>query len=443
MEADKILLVSYLFPPCGGVGVQRAVSYARYLGPLGCPVTVLTARNPATAVWDPGMLAVVPPEVRVHRTLTPEISYELRQKLWRRIAPGGEPRGVARVSGSEGEETGWKQRVKAGIQRALTPDPQRYWKWTALRRGERLIREEGIRNVLVTAPPFSTFSIGTALKRKFPQIKLISEFRDEWLGYYIKSDPNATGYRRQVAEKLERETVVTSDFIVTVTPAWAEEIRARYPDQPAEKFLCIPNGYDPQSFSGFRQRPHGSDRLVVTYLGTVYANPVYSPRPYINALNQLPDAIRGKIETRFIGRVVEEEIPALESCRGLVKRLGFLPQAEAFRHLEESDLLLLVVNTPGAHSGKFFEYLATGKPILAVSPKEGELARMMKETGSGWCVAADDEAGLKRSLEEAFRGIRKGEQSLLPKPDRERIIQYERPRLIEQLAAAVKLGKFR
>ena len=444
MSRDKTLLISYLFPPSGGVGVQRAVSYAKYLPAAGSAVSVLTAKNAATALRDPSLLGTIPSDVPIYRTLTPEISYDLRQRIWGRIGSGpGKGATQAEAPPQAPASSPLKSFVRSGIQRLLCPDPQVYWRWTAIPQGEEIIRKEGIRNILVTAPPFSSFEIGIELKKRFPEIRLISEFRDEWLGYYIKSDPNADAYRRKAAIDLERETISRSDYIVTVTPSWVEAIRSRYPDQPAEKFLCIPNGYDPESFAQFTPKPHGLVRMVVTYVGTVYSNPVYSPRAFLEALNRLPAEVAQGIETRFIGRVVDEEAPFMDACRSPIRRFGFLPQSEAFRYLEETDCVLLIVNNRDAHSGKLFEYLASGRPILAISPKDGEIARLIRETQSGWCADPDDPEEIQRMIEDAYAAFRQGRTDLLPKPDLAKIRQYTRTELVDQLARLTHIGRYR
>ncbi|MGD0579298.1 MAG: group 1 glycosyl transferase, partial [Bryobacteraceae bacterium] len=74
---NRVLLISYLFPPAGGVGVQRALAMARYLPRTGLSVTVLTARNPVTHVYDAALEASIPAEVRVHRTPALEPPYAL------------------------------------------------------------------------------------------------------------------------------------------------------------------------------------------------------------------------------------------------------------------------------------------------------------------------------------------------------------------------------
>jgi hypothetical protein len=70
----KLLIVSYLFPPNGGIAVQRALSLAKYLPENGFEVHVLKGRNAASPANDPSLLQHIPPSVRVHDAFTPEIT---------------------------------------------------------------------------------------------------------------------------------------------------------------------------------------------------------------------------------------------------------------------------------------------------------------------------------------------------------------------------------
>ena len=152
----------------------------------------------------------------------------------------------------------------------LCPDPQILWYPFAIRRASKLIRENGIQTVIVTAPPFSAFLRINALKRRFPHIRTIADIRDEWLQYFVKEfafrDRNHLAVR---AAEIERATVESCDRVVAVTATSLAEIRSRYPEQPNDKFVLIPNGYDPVSFSEFKSRPHKTDNLLVTYTGTI------------------------------------------------------------------------------------------------------------------------------------------------------------------------------
>src|SRR5690349_15055302 len=186
MAKRRLLIISYVFPPAGGITVQRALSFAKYLTALDFEVHVLTAGNAASPVYDPGLLKHIPPEVTVHRSFTPELPFYFRKKLWGLFS--GKQKADAKAPAKAPEAAagrGWKSRVVAAVRRAMSPDPQVVWVPFALRRASRIIRRHGIDCVLTTAPPFSVFLIGNALKRRFPEIRLISDFRDEWIRFYV------------------------------------------------------------------------------------------------------------------------------------------------------------------------------------------------------------------------------------------------------------------
>ena len=50
-------------------------------------------------------------------------------------------------------------------------------------------------------------------------------------------------------------------------------------------------------------------------------------------------------------------------------------------------------------SGKVFEYLAAGRPILAAVPPAGVAADLIRRTESGQVVDGDDQSGLEHALE--------------------------------------------
>jgi glycosyltransferase involved in cell wall biosynthesis len=428
VRTHRILIVSYLFPPHGGIAVQRALSFAKYLPRHGCEVHVLTARNAAAPVKDPGLLKHVPGTVQIHDAFTPELPFGFRQKLWSLLS-GGKGKSTRPSAGAASPSSSLPARL---IKRILCPEPEILWVPFALRKARSIVRKHGIDTVLVTVPPFSALLVGTGLKRKFPEIKLVSDFRDEWLSFYLKDFEFQSGDRtRRRAEQIERASVESSDLVVAVTPTSLAEIRNRYPEQPDRKFACIHNGYDPEVFAGFTARRHESDRLVVTHLGTAYKTA--SPRYYLDALDGLPEETRSRIETRFIGRVSENERALLEGRKSLVRLLGFMPQAEALRWVEETDYLLLTMTNDISLPGKLFEYLATGKPILALSPAGGEVDRILRETRAGGCVDPYDPAAVRGMLRTALENTANGFR-----PDWDAIRRFERPRLVEELVGTME-----
>lgn len=430
MPKLKLLIINYLFPPAGGITVQRAVSLAKYLPGHNFEVHVLSAGNAATPVKDPQLLRHVPAHVRVHRSFTPELPFAMQQKLWGMIG-GGKP--AAAPQPQAPARPAWKSKAADTVKKLLCPDPQVVWVPFALRKARQIVRRYGIDAVLVTVPPFSTLLVGNALKREFPHLALISDFRDEWLTFYLKDfDFQGSDYNRRRSEIIERQTIECSDLVTAVTATSRDEIRRRYPDQPDRKFVCVQNGYDPEVFGAFTPRRHGAGKIVVTHMGTVYKTA--SPRFYLDALNGMPAEIRSRVETRFVGRISHDERPQLEGRDIAVRLLGFMSQADALHVAEETDYLLLTMTDYQSLPGKLFEYLAMRKPILALSPAHGEVARVMQETAAGWCVDPHDPAAIQGMIAAACERVSHPDWF---RPNLESIRRFERPRLAEEYAAHI------
>lgn len=425
----RVLLLSYVFPPVGGIMVQRVLSFARYLPDHQIDVCVLTCRNPATPVYDQALVGLVPPHVRVFRAFTPEPPFYLRKKVWA-LAAGrpSEPRGTP------SPPSWWQTALRKRVQRVLSPDAQVLWAPFARRAAARLIARHEIDTVLVTAPPFSLFLVGNALKRRFPHLTLISDFRDEWLRFMLTEfefmGQEAT---RDLAASIERETVELSDRVLAVTRSSLTEIRRRYPEQPAEKFAFVPNGFDPAVFQTLPAPVRADDRVVIAHVGTAYKTS--TPRYFLAALDVLPPAIRARVEVRFIGRVAETEAELFRSARLGVRTLGFVPQAEIAEHLSDAQYLLLTMTNDFSLPGKLFEYLAMGRPILALSPAGGEVDRLISATGGGWCVPHTDPVAIGRALEEMVLAV--DDPGRLPARRDAVISRFERPRVAADLASLI------
>jgi len=212
-KPPKVLIISYLFPPAGGIPVQRALSLAKYLPALGFEIHVLTAPNAASPVMDPSLLQRIPSSVQVHHAITPEPPFALRQKVWgwlsggkgRKSAPVTIPSQVPQAPQAPPSGRSWKSLVTGAARRILSPEPEVLWVPFATRKARHIIRRHGIDTVMVTVPPFSAFLVGIRLKREFPQLRLISDFRDSWLLYFasvydLLKDPHI----RKHAEEIER-----------------------------------------------------------------------------------------------------------------------------------------------------------------------------------------------------------------------------------------------
>ena len=433
MSRTPVLLISCYFPPTGGVQVQRALSLAKYLPGNDIDLHVLTTRNPSVPTFDYGLVKQVPESVTVHRVTTLEPPFHLRKQLWSRLK-GPAASGQAAAHRSPGLLAKAKRIVGDTAARVLCPDPQVLWYPLAIRAASRIVRQHGIKAVIVTAPPFSAFLLGNELKRRYPHLSLITDIRDEWITYFAKNFAFAgNDYVMAKAAAIERATVELSDCVVPVTTASMNEIRSRYPEQPASKFRVIANGFDPEAFAGFHSRSGNSGKIVITYTGTIYSPA--SPSGFLDALDRLPDDARSRFEVRFIGRMAEEfDRGVFANRKSDIRMIEFVPQQEAFRYLEESDYLLLPwadhLNVPG----KLYEYVATRKPILLLAKPEADSVKVIRATQTGWCIDRSDPAAITSLL------MRIAADGYRPEivPNEAAIRAFERPHLATEYADLIR-----
>src|SRR5262245_29395997 len=79
--AKRVLFVSYLFPPVGGVGTQRVTKFVKYLPQFGWQTSVLTVSNPSVPLLDESLLADIPPGTIIRRAKTYEPGYSLKKAI--------------------------------------------------------------------------------------------------------------------------------------------------------------------------------------------------------------------------------------------------------------------------------------------------------------------------------------------------------------------------
>jgi len=429
----KLLLITYSFPPAAGVGVLRAHSLARYLPESGVQVEVLTARNAAAVGQDASLLQQLPAGVVVHRTWALDLPFAVRKFIKRQLARKGEQAQKPQAPVQDAPASA--NPIKQLVANLLLPDPQVGWLPFAWPAARRRIRKHHIDAVLITVPPFSSALLVSRLRRAFPSLPIVLDFRDEWL--YTTLDLvsfNNNAKARDVAATAEAASVTDATCVVCVTEAATRALQNRYPQLPPERFVCIPNGYDRTPLPVAFPAPDSDlgRPITLTYAGTVYGST--DPTSFVDAVLSLPSELRTRLRLRFIGHI---ETPAyratLERLGTQVELLGFMPQAQALQELETTDYLLLITHDPINVAAKLYDYISSGKPILAAVHPEGDVRDIVERTRTGWCADVRDPQTIAKLLREAIeRAPALAEQF---HPDAALIAQYHRRPLTSRYAA--------
>ncbi len=371
------LLVSFYFPPAGGGGVQRPLKLAQYLPAMGVETHVLAPDDPRWLHRDDGLRA--PSQAWVHRARYVGVS-------------GGKPSEV--LAGTQGlERVATKARLQ--LRRLVVPDENATWALTAIPAGIKLVRKHDIDVIVSTSPPPSTHLIAAAIARA-TGVKWVADLRDSIVAHaHRRADSAATRAKSSLQLRVARLVASRADAITCVSEAISEETRALRPRGPV---VTIANGCDFDDVAGLDRQP--SDRFRITHTGSFFGR--RDPRPFLQALHDSGlDVV-----ARFLGDFRPADRDWAESL-GLGDRLELLPYAPRAASLalqRDSEALLLLIPEAdgrgrGVLSGKVFEYVAVGRPILAAVPPDGAAAELIRETGAGVVVSPDDPAAIRDALE--------------------------------------------
>lgn len=437
---NKILIITYVFPPVGGAGVQRGVKFVKYLSRLGWKPFVLTVKNPSAPLTDHSLEKDIPADATVHRALTLEPPYRLKQLMYKNIARSGEPKPGAR-NGLLTRMMGWiKKLIKSMVEILFTPDPNIGWVPLAYWKARRIIKKENIRYVFITAPPFSSFIIGYWLKKKY-DIRLILDYRDEWSPFYIKNYDfiRKPSYLQKWIISLEKKIIQAADLVTMASPYFVENYRNHYQQEAKEKFVDITNGFDPDDVpEELAKIKHSKSRekLVFTYAGTVFK---LTDLSYIlKNFDQfvMNNNLQDKVLFRIVGRVTvdQEEYLGRYRQKPYISITEYMPHVDVVREMASADVLVLTLSPlEGCERiipGKIFEYLMVRNPIFAIVP-EGIAATLVRETAAGVVVDPEDDQRIQRELKNLYEKWEKG--LLMFEGKEEKIRQFSREELTRKL----------
>jgi hypothetical protein len=151
----------------------------------------------------------------------------------------------------------------------------------------------------------------------------------------------------------------------------------------------------------------------------------------------LPEEVRSRLKVRFVGHI---ETPAyreaLMSLGETIELKGFVPQAEALRAIQNTTYLLLITHDRINVAAKLYDYLGGGKPILGAVHQDGDVRRLLEETGAGWWADIDDVEAVRRLLIEAVG--RQDKLGQVFRPDLDRIAAYHRRPLAKRYATLLR-----
>ena len=432
LEQKKVLVIAYGFPPIAHAGVYRTMRFCRYLPDNGWKPTVITINESEDIHSDHSLMKRIPASVRIHRTYILDIwrsirRYQTKQARMeaarvalndRDVSPGRVVRAAKRVK---------RFALSAMLKAFSIPDHMLFWIPFAVARGIRLMRKEDFDLIFTTSPPHSEHLAGLILAKIFRK-PWVADFRDPIVDNFHTEELFRVELWLQAL--LERLIVRFADTVVVVTESHRQSLMNRYPADSG-KFMVIRNGFDPALFRNIQ--PDRFDRFTILFAGTLYGTitPDFFIRGLARWLETKDPSVRDNVQALFYGMGCEKAgVLAHElGVEKVVKTSGLIPHDEIIRKQKGADLLLLIIGyddkSAGVVTSKIYEYMAVGRPILAIM-KESEALDILRDYGKFYHARHDDYPALVKALDDAYEAYLK--EGSAGKGEEERLTGFDNSR---------------
>ncbi|NMM49153.1 glycosyltransferase family 4 protein [Marinigracilibium pacificum] len=393
----NILIISYYWPPSGGGGVQRWLKFTKYLPEFGVNPIVFTPENPTFAFRDESLLSDVGEELEV-----------IKFPIWEpyKLLPGkSKPSKKSGQAFDNENRTLLQELIVWARGNMIVPDPRVFWVRPSVKFLTTWLKDRNIDMIITTGPPHSMHLIGKKLKKK-TGIPWIADFRDPWSEWHQLRHLKVSKPVLKVHRHLEKTIFKNANAVITVSPGMADDLTRL----GSKNVKVVSNGFDhediPTSLNQLKP-----DKFLISYVGTI--DDLRDPKPFLKALKMWLDEnperleetemrIHGIISESFFGGMLKDKM-----LSEVVKIGEYLSHDQVFNLVGKSAALLLLLskfgNSKGFLTGKLFEYIASGRPILGVIDDTGDAADLIRTGKYGWVADPDDILSIKLNIEKAYQ----------------------------------------
>ena len=415
----KVLIITYYWPPAGGSGVQRWLKFVKYFRDFNIEPVVYTVENPKYPILDESLKKEIPNGIEV-----------LKQPIF-------EPNNILSFFGKKKTESAGflnpnpsflgkiLQYIRANY---FIPDARKFWIKPSVKFLKKYISKNKVDAIITTGPPHSMHLIGLKLKQQL-DVKWIADFRDPWteIDYFHQLPLSKKAINKH--HFLEQEVLLNADKVLVVGNTMNKNY-AKF----SNNVVTITNGFDGEILA---DKTKLDTKFTITHIGLMNAdrNPKMLWEVVTEIISENEDFAKD-FKLKLIGKVdasVLEEI-STNKLEDNVELVAYVSHNEVIEYQKKSQVLLLLLNNvpsaKGIITGKIFEYLMVNRPILAIAPKDGDLAEILNTTNAGNVVDFEDRVTFKNIILELYSKYKQGNLSVNSK----NIEQFHRKELTKKVA---------
>ena len=397
----KVLIITYYWPPAGGPGVQRWLKFVKYLPDFGIQPIVYIPENPTYPIVDEALVKEVSDTAIIlkHKIFEPyQLASFLSKNKTKKISSGIIP---------NQKKQSFLDKVFLLIRGNLfIPDARVFWVKPSVSFLEKYISENNIDTIITSGPPHSLHLIGLELKQKLG-VKWFADFRDPWTTIGYHKALRLSNYAANRHKILERKVLNTADTIIVTSNTTKKEFEAI----TKKPITVITNGYDTENIA----KQALDTKFTLAHIGSFLSerNPNILWESLVELVQEIPD-FKNHLEIKLIGAVSQEVLETINEfgLNPYLNNLGYVSHSEAIAHQRKSQVLLLIeINSEDTKSiipGKIFEYMVSGRPIIAIGPQGSDFAEIITTTNTGVFFDYSEKMKLKSVLLDFYNQFLEG-----------------------------------
>ena len=395
----KVLIITYYWPPSGGIGVQRCLKFAKYLRDFGWEPVVYAPKSAQYLYFDETNIKDIPRNITILKQPIKE-PFNIFKKL-----SGRKKDDASNPVYARGKKVKFIDSLAIWIRgNFFIPDARSLWIKPSVKYLTEYLNNNHIDAILTDGPPHTNTVIGCRLAEKL-NIPWLADFQDPWtqVDYYklLKLTKRADKKHR----RLEQEVFKTAKKITIASPSWKKDIEKI----GAKNVDVILWGYDEDDYRSFSKQTL-DEKFTIVHTGLLGFD--RKPDVLFEVLKDIKNEIPQFAEDLKINLAGMVDYSVLESLKqnGLEKNtnnFGTINRNEAIGLVMRAQLLLLPINKAenalGRIPAKLFEYLRSQRPILYLGPLNGDVANIINYTSSGKCFQYNDYENIKSFIKYRYK----------------------------------------
>ena len=400
---QKVLIISYFFPPCNLSASHRAFAWACHLKEFGYYPTIITRS------WEKEIKAPMDAfnksgnRMKHEKFKNYEVFYlpylpSLRDKIYTKY----------------GDAKCVRIRKLLTLFELLTQYITNFfipfnniYKFTA-----EYLKKNNINKVIITANPFILFKFGFILKKKL-NVKWIADYRDDWnTQQLINKNSIIQKLMTKLESYYEKKWVGTSELITSISDNYIAKI-SKFVEKPG---ITILHGYAeedlPPDTDNDLQLELFNDFTIV-YNGSLY--PTQKIEIFLTAVKHLIDFNKRTVKIKLLFPGLAYDAAQKNRVAEFMKEYSTyltitdrIPKNEVITIQKKAHLMLMIshINIKGVPSGKLYEYIGLNKPILLCPGDDDIIENTLRKTGLGYFANTIDDAS--NILDKLYRNFLEG-----------------------------------